>query len=331
MAEVRGTPDRLEEYTAATLPTLDRAREALDAYRRAIAAFNAAGPNDLGTTLSDRSPDIEATLVELRALDATPAAFGAALRELDAGSGVDGVVTADEAAFRRKLAEADDRRLVDQLVPFLFGDVASFWSGGDGGFPFGSLTASMLRTFRTAKWIPAAARYGTRSPEALRVFPTFNTGLVGRGLAGAGSRVPIARVASAAEWLQTPGATTFFGRLSVVGGGIATISSGHTLYEQGDPAEAYQREGAGYVADAAEFFFSASSTLFFIIPHPYVGAAVVVSGVVWAGAEVVDHWDEIVAFGDQVGEFFTDAGVQTFEFVEGVGEAIEYFDWWLDF
>lgn len=325
MAQVRGDPDRLEEYTEATRPTLERTREALDAYRRAIVAFNAAWPNDLGTTLSDRSPEIEATLVELHALDETPAAFGAALRELDASGGV---ITVDEAAFRRELAK--DRGLVDQLVPFLLGDVANFWSGGDDGFPFGSLTASMLRTYRTAKWVPVALEYGSRSPEAMRLFPTFNTGLVGRGLAAAGGRVPIAQVASAAEWLRTPGATTFFGRLNVVGGAVATVSSGFEVFEQGDPAEAYRREGAGYVADVGEFVFSASSTAFFLIPNPYVGAVVVASGVVWAGAEVVDHWNEIVAFGDQVGEVFTDVGVETFEYLQDTQEAIEYVEWWLD-
>lgn len=83
MAEVKGVPDLLEPYTDDTLPTLPPVRDALERYRAALAAFNAAEPNDLGTTLDDRSPDLEATLDQLDVLDRIPAAFAAALRQLD--------------------------------------------------------------------------------------------------------------------------------------------------------------------------------------------------------------------------------------------------------
>ncbi|MCD9154180.1 hypothetical protein [Aeromicrobium duanguangcaii] len=79
----------------------------------------------------------------------------------------------------------------------------------------------------------------------------------------------------------------------VLGGGLATVNGGVNLYQQGRPDKAFKRGGAGYVADVAETAFSASSTAFLIAPNPATGAAAVGSGLVWAGAEVVDNWDDI--------------------------------------
>jgi hypothetical protein len=84
MGEVRGVPDLLDGYTADTVPTLSPVRDALERYRAAVSAFNAAEPNDLGTTLSDLSGEIEHTVDQLDVLDRIPAAFAAALRQLDA-------------------------------------------------------------------------------------------------------------------------------------------------------------------------------------------------------------------------------------------------------
>jgi hypothetical protein len=66
------------------------------------------------------------------------------------------------------------------------------------------------------------------------------------------------------------------------------------LIEQGNPVDAFQREGAGYVADVGRTAFSASSTAFLIAPNPVTGGAVLVSGAVWLGAEAWDHREEIV-------------------------------------
>lgn len=81
--------------------------------------------------------------------------------------------------------------------------------------------------------------------------------------------------------------------LGVLGGGLATVNGGINLYQQGRPDEAFKREGAGYVADVAETAFAASSTAFLIAPNPVTATAAVGSGLVWAGAEVVDNWDDI--------------------------------------
>ena len=78
--------------------------------------------------------------------------------------------------------------------------------------------------------------------------------------------------------------------------GVATGFGLYDLYQQGNPIDAFRENGAGYVADVAGTAFSASTTAFLIAPNPVTGALVIGTGVVWAGAEIVDHWDDIAAW-----------------------------------
>lgn len=82
-ANVRGDPDRLEWYTAEMEFVIPPIRCAIDAYVKAVARFNAADPNDLGTELEDLGPSLHAELDVLEELDKAPAAFAFALRHLD--------------------------------------------------------------------------------------------------------------------------------------------------------------------------------------------------------------------------------------------------------
>ena len=93
--------------------------------------------------------------------------------------------------------------------------------------------------------------------------------------------------------------------LGVVGGVVNTGIGVHDLLKQGNPGEAFQRDGAAYVADAAETAFSASTTAFLVMPNPVTAGLAVGTGLVWAGAEVVDHWDEI---SDTASDVFEGAG-----------------------
>lgn len=95
------------------------------------------------------------------------------------------------------------------------------------------------------------------------------------------------------RWLSNPAVQTVGRRLSVGLAVVSTIGDAKVLWDHGNPVDAFEREGAGYVADSARFGFSASTTAFLIAPNPVTGGVVIVTGVVWAGAEVVDHWDEI--------------------------------------
>jgi gas vesicle protein len=84
VSRVFGDPARLEAYTAEVTVGVHETRHAVEDYRAAVAAFNAAGPNDLGTQLADLGQVIDPDLELLLELDQAPAAFGFALRHLDA-------------------------------------------------------------------------------------------------------------------------------------------------------------------------------------------------------------------------------------------------------
>jgi len=82
VSRISGDPDRLAAYTAATLPQVNALRVLVGEYADAVAACNAA-PDDLGSTVPDRSGAIDAALDDLHDLDRLPGAFGEALRVVD--------------------------------------------------------------------------------------------------------------------------------------------------------------------------------------------------------------------------------------------------------
>ncbi|MFI0941157.1 PE-PGRS family protein [Streptomyces sp. NPDC021020] len=74
----------------------------------------------------------------------------------------------------------------------------------------------------------------------------------------------------------------------------ATVFSGANVISDGlNPVTAFKRQGAGYVADVAEFGFNASLTAALVSPSPFSLGAVVVFGSVYGGAKIVEHWDDI--------------------------------------
>ncbi|MCX4882785.1 PE-PGRS family protein [Streptomyces sp. NBC_00847] len=79
----------------------------------------------------------------------------------------------------------------------------------------------------------------------------------------------------------------------VVGGLASTGYSVANVWVQGKPAAAFKKKGAGYVADVAEIGFNASLTAATVAPNPFTVGAVAVTGAVYAGAKVVEHWDDI--------------------------------------
>ncbi|MBB5934690.1 PE-PGRS family protein [Streptomyces zagrosensis] len=81
--------------------------------------------------------------------------------------------------------------------------------------------------------------------------------------------------------------------LGVVGGVASTGFSAANVISQGNPVKAFQRNGAGYVADVAEVGFNASLTASMVAPNPYTIGAAVVFGGVYVGAKVVEHWDDV--------------------------------------
>jgi uncharacterized protein YukE len=205
------------------------------------------------------------------------------------------------------------------LGDFLFGDLGNFWTGGDEGFPIGSAAAALLKSNR----IRAAAFAG--GP-----LPVFNTGLIGTNLSRLLAGQP-GYIGAFGNWLRTPGATATFKWLGVGGGVVSTGLGLYDLYQQGNPIDAFQENGAGYVADVASTAFSASTTAFLLAPNPVTGALALGTGAVWLGAEVVDNWDEITEWTsdawDTGTEFAGDVWNGYNDFVGDVGDgAIDMLD-----
>lgn len=167
---------------------------------------------------------------------------------------------------------------------FLLGDLGNLWNGGDDGLPTGQLVAASLRISRTIGWIADAER-------SADTIPLFTNGGIGIRLSKALQRS--SRLAPVGRWMQSPAGATAFRTLGIAGGVVGTATGTWELIQHGDPRDAYREHGAGYVADVAGTAFSASTTAFLIAPNPVTAGAVVVTGVVWVGAEVWDHREEI--------------------------------------
>ncbi len=80
--------------------------------------------------------------------------------------------------------------------------------------------------------------------------------------------------------------------LQVAGGTMAALTileDGNRLRRDGNPLGALRQKGAGYVADVAGTAFDVSSNTCEIAPSPFSCGSAVISGSVWAGAEIWKH------------------------------------------
>lgn len=171
---VQGVPELLDAYSDDTLPVLDRVRSALGDYREAVAVFNAAEPNDLGVRVADGSVDLLGVVDAIEVLDRIPAAFAAALRELDAGY--------DPAALGPALAlhaEADG-----QLRRLLLTGVAGRWASGAER----ARVAGVLRRWDGTPDAPAPLVAATRAEDWRGAVNQFGRHLGNGVLTGVDSR-----------------------------------------------------------------------------------------------------------------------------------------------
>ncbi|WP_430741611.1 PE-PGRS family protein [Streptomyces sp. P13-3-3] len=79
----------------------------------------------------------------------------------------------------------------------------------------------------------------------------------------------------------------------IVGGVAATGFSAANVISQGNPVDAFKKRGAAYVADVAEVGFNASLTAAMVAPNPVTIGLAVGTGLIYGGAKVVEHWDDI--------------------------------------
>lgn len=220
------------------------------------------------------------------------------------------------AEFGNFFGNDDDFPLISIVTGLLKANAMSkgvapvFQTGLVGRTILNRMLASGGRAAQWAEWMLAGAGRHQGLPGALRQPPAW---------AGAGTRLPTGGWAPMGNVLRGGLAATRV--LGVAGGVFSTGVGVHNLIQQGNPVDAFQREGAGYVADVAETAFSASTTAFLIAPNPVTGALAVGSGLVWAGAEVVDHWDEISEGASKAWDTVTDGDTW-----KSVGDTLTFWD-----
>ena len=183
------------------------------------------------------------------------------------------------------VVEPTDRFLKSHAVQFVTGFVLNFFWNYDGPIAWGKWLAGAIRTFRVAGWSFSTAITWSLGflGKARGPLPLFNNGFVGRLL----TKLPLM------GGLAGPAATLWLTRFSILGGVLGGVAGIVKLSRQGNPIDAYERDGAGYVADVAGTAFSFSSAAFFAFPNPVTGALAAGTGVVWLGAEAWDHRQEI--------------------------------------
>ncbi|WP_344391978.1 PE-PGRS family protein [Streptomyces vastus] len=127
--------------------------------------------------------------------------------------------------------------------------------------------ASLLKVFTKAS---NAQRFANSLPNAARGAGALRTGL--------------GTAAKTAGFLRGAG---------IVGGIASTGFSAANVISQGNPVDAFKKNGAGYVADVAEVGFNASLTAAMVAPNPVTIGLAVGTGLIYGGAKVVEHWDDI--------------------------------------
>jgi hypothetical protein len=322
-------PDALIAYAGHTEPYIDAAARHIGGIDELIAHLRTTSGEYLPLrSLYRLEHDLQRALEHVRAVDRRVADVGRAFLEADgtenAGSNL---VTATDGKLARGSAGP-----LTWVRDFYVAGFLNFWHGDTEGLPAGQSIAALSNVKGIPQWLekvhPITSRAGIRFYQRWpvvndhhRLFPTANNSLGGKlvtSVASGERLAPLQRFTSVipprqlvaveaigarsqqfAAWMRQPATTVMLKRAGVVGGGVSTVLDAKQLVDHGDPRKAFQREGAGYVADVARTGFSASSTAFLVAPNPVTGAAVVGTGVVWAGAEIWDNWDDITDLADE--------------------------------
>ena len=207
---VTGDPARLEAFTQDMVPLVDRAREAVEAYSHALAAFNSAQPNDLGTHIGDASPLIAGNLDLLEEIDRAPEAFAFGLRHLDANPHQ--VRVGDEQWFdalvRVRLQDPDAG--LDAAADALDTSWSWPWEDGVGDWLLGSASspgfwagtpigAALSTVEQLAEHLVVPVRAHTNAGNSVRQHHRWKAGWADR-MNRLSSANRVARVAGPAKW-----------------------------------------------------------------------------------------------------------------------------------
>ncbi|WP_431043780.1 PE-PGRS family protein [Streptomyces sp. P1-3] len=92
----------------------------------------------------------------------------------------------------------------------------------------------------------------------------------------------------------------------IAGSAFGAVYGGYDLYTQGNPVDRFKENPAAYTSDVAGTAFNVCMTAALINPNPVFVGAAAVTGIVYAGATVVEHWDDIKVGAKKVGGFVKD-------------------------
>lgn len=228
--------------------------------------------------------------VELAALAASVAAGAASVGQ---ACSAPGTIRAVAAALEE--ASADQRRRRREIMSD--GELVAAASGVGpalAGIPIGPIVDGARdlwngdgdRTMPFGKWVMTA------SSVAGKVSWLLSGADEARGLLETRAGQALVRLA---PWLDSPAVSMAAEWAGVAGGLYQGVSGTVGLINDGNPVDAYQREGAHYVAKAAGTALGYSTAAFAVAPNPVTAGAIAVTGTVWLGAELWEHSDQIAS------------------------------------
>lgn len=118
--------------------------------------------------------------------------------------------------------------------------------------------------------------------------------------------------------------------LGVAGGAFATVDSGVGFVNSitsGELADNWEHGGvqgkAKVIGDGAEVLFNGSLTAAMIAPSPVTWGAVAVTGVVYGGARLVEHWDDVTHALGEAKDWAADRVDDVADFAGDVADEVE--------
>jgi hypothetical protein len=151
----------------------------------------------------------------------------------------------------------------------------------------------------------------------------------------ASNLIKVTQVDGLVQTMKVAGALRVVG---VAGGAFATVDSAVGVYNSfasGEAQDAWNNGGtqgkAKVIGDIAEVGFNASLTAAMVAPNPVTWGAVAVTGVVYGGARLVEHWDDVTHAlgeakdwaGDRVDDVKDFAGDVADDVTDMAGDAID--------
>jgi hypothetical protein len=118
-----------------------------------------------------------------------------------------------------------------------------------------------------------------------------------------------------------------FRGVGIVSGVASTGFSTANLVSDGNPIKAYKRKGTGYVADVADVGFNASLTSAMIAPNPVSFGFVIVTGSIYGGAEIAQHWGDVSKATRWVDHAASDVGDSIADGAKSVANKLNPFNW----